>query len=151
MPTAIWSPATPPTTRASRLWRKVLDAHPEYVTDQTTGEDLMDMIKRYRRILSQLDEPFPEPFILQDVIDSYKRQTGEAPAAANEGGRQEAAEQAGGQEGGREESEDKQKAEDEKKAEGKKPGVEKLEGEEAAVVPAFLQSVTGVWPSADVE
>ena len=41
-----------------------------------TGEDLMDMIKRYRRILSQLDEPFPEPFILQDIIDQQQKQGG---------------------------------------------------------------------------
>ena len=40
-------------------WRKVLDAHPEYVTDQTTGEDLMDMIKRYRHILSRRENPSP--------------------------------------------------------------------------------------------
>ena len=32
---------------------------PSLVPDQTTGDDLMDVIKRYRRILSQLDEPFP--------------------------------------------------------------------------------------------
>lgn len=54
-------------------WRKALDAHREYITDQTTGEDLMDVIARYRRILGQLDEPFPKPFILQDVIDAQQK------------------------------------------------------------------------------
>lgn len=54
-------------------WRSVLDKHPALVPDVTTGEDLMDVIKRYRRILAQLDEPFPEPFILQDVIDAHKQ------------------------------------------------------------------------------
>jgi hypothetical protein len=57
-------------------WRKALDKHPEYVADQTSCEDLVEVIKRYRRVLSQRDERFPEPFILQDVIDSYQRQTG---------------------------------------------------------------------------
>ncbi len=60
-------------------WRKVLDKYPSFVTDQTTGEDLMDVIKRYRRILSQLDEPFPEKFILQDVIDAHEKQSGAPP------------------------------------------------------------------------
>ena len=36
-----------------RAWRKVLDTHPEYLTDQTTNEDLMDIIRRYRHVLSQ--------------------------------------------------------------------------------------------------
>ncbi len=61
-----------------RAWRRVLDAHREYITDQTTGEDLLDVIQRYRRILNQLDEKFPEPFILQDVIENYRKQHGEA-------------------------------------------------------------------------
>jgi hypothetical protein len=26
-------------------------------------------VNRYRKLLEQLDEPFPEPFILQDVVD----------------------------------------------------------------------------------
>jgi len=40
-------------------WRKVLDKAPSLVADVSTGDDLMDVIKRYRRLLSQLDEPFP--------------------------------------------------------------------------------------------
>jgi hypothetical protein len=54
-------------------WRKVIDLHHEYLTDQVSGEDLVDMIKRYRRILGQLDERFPEPFILQDVLDKHQK------------------------------------------------------------------------------
>ena len=61
---------------AMAAWRKALDAHPEYVTDQVTGEDLMSTIRRYRRILGQLDEPFPDPFILQDVIDEQMKNPG---------------------------------------------------------------------------
>ena len=61
---------------AIAAWRKVLDAHKEYIVDPVSGEDLMDMIKRYRRILSQLDEPFPQPFILQDIIDEQQKRGG---------------------------------------------------------------------------
>ncbi len=60
-------------------WRKVLDKYPSFVTDQTTGEDLMDVIKRYRSILNQIDEPFPENFILQDIIDAHEKQTAAPP------------------------------------------------------------------------
>jgi hypothetical protein len=62
-----------------RAWRKVLDAHREYLTEQTSSEDLLDMIKRYRHVLSQADRPFPEPFVLQDVIDIQQRQFGAPP------------------------------------------------------------------------
>jgi hypothetical protein len=51
-------------------WRAVLNAHKELIEDQTTREDLMEVINRYRRILNQLNEPFPKKFILQDVIDA---------------------------------------------------------------------------------
>jgi tetratricopeptide (TPR) repeat protein len=55
--------------RAFEKWRKVLDAHKELITDDSTGEDLSNTIQRYRRFLAQLDEPFPKPFILQDIVD----------------------------------------------------------------------------------
>ena len=58
---------------ALKAWRKALDLHKEYITDVVTGEDLMEMIKRYRRVLNQLDEPFPQPFILQDIIDHQQK------------------------------------------------------------------------------
>ena len=60
-------------------WRTVLDANPELVSDQTLGEYLLEVCDRYRRILGQLDDPFPENFILQDVIDAQRERYG-APA-----------------------------------------------------------------------
>jgi hypothetical protein len=51
-------------------WRKVLDKYPTMGSEIAAGDDLMKMCRRYRRILSQLDEPFPEKFILQDLVDS---------------------------------------------------------------------------------
>jgi hypothetical protein len=63
-------------TAAIDTWAIALKAHPEYVTDVVNVEDLMDMIKRYRRILNQLDEPFPQPFKLQNIIDEDQKRTG---------------------------------------------------------------------------
>jgi hypothetical protein len=55
------------------LWRKILDKYPALVEDGLTGDDLMDMIKVYREILHRMDEEFPKPFTLQDIIDKYDR------------------------------------------------------------------------------
>jgi hypothetical protein len=33
----------------------------------------LEVIKRYRTILDQLDEPLPKKFILQDLIDANPR------------------------------------------------------------------------------
>ncbi|MCE5269565.1 MAG: hypothetical protein LLG00_16940 [Planctomycetaceae bacterium] len=56
-----------------KTWRRVIDAYPQYLGDKNAVEDLVDAIQRYRRVLSQLDESFPDPFILQDVIATYQR------------------------------------------------------------------------------
>ncbi len=50
-------------------WREVLDASPILRNDTITNEDINDYIVRYRKVLEQLDEPFPRPFVLQDVVD----------------------------------------------------------------------------------
>jgi hypothetical protein len=55
-------------------WRKVLDKYPTMGGEVAAGDDLMKMIRRYRHILGQLDEPFPEKFILQDVVDALDRE-----------------------------------------------------------------------------
>ena len=52
-------------------WRKVLDKFPELLEDQTTGEDLIEVIDRYKALLGKRDEKMPEPFVLQDVLDKY--------------------------------------------------------------------------------
>ncbi len=66
-------PARDDYTKGLAEWRKVLDANKELVSDQTLGEYLLDVIKRYRRILNKLDDTFPDPFILQDVIDAQQK------------------------------------------------------------------------------
>jgi hypothetical protein len=50
-------------------WREVLDASPVLREDHLTAEDLAEQVGRYRKVLDQLDEKFPKPFVLQDVLD----------------------------------------------------------------------------------
>jgi len=57
--------------RGLATWRKVLDRFPVLIEDNTFGSDMIEVIGRYRRILDQLDDPFPKNFILQDVIDRH--------------------------------------------------------------------------------
>ncbi len=54
-------------------WREVLDMpeFPRLLDDGNLGRDLIDAIKLYQRILDACDEPFPENFILQDVIERH--------------------------------------------------------------------------------
>jgi hypothetical protein len=54
-------------------WRALLDRFPALAKDDITVDDLMDDINRYRRLLNQMDEPFPKPFILQDIIDRHEK------------------------------------------------------------------------------
>jgi hypothetical protein len=54
---------------AFAAWREVLDASTILRNDPITNEDINSYITQYRRVLEQLDEPFPKPFILQDVVD----------------------------------------------------------------------------------
>lgn len=64
-----------------KLWRVVLDKHPELVADGITGELLTErIIYDYQAILRQLDEPFPEDFILQDLLDVHAQNILPRPA-----------------------------------------------------------------------
>jgi hypothetical protein len=47
----------------------VLDQSPVLREDRLMGEEVVDLIDRYRKVLDQLDEKFPKPFVLQDVLD----------------------------------------------------------------------------------
>jgi len=62
-------PAKQAYEEAFAAWRKVLDASPVLRGDRLTADDLAEIATRYRRLLEQLDEPFPSPFILQDMLD----------------------------------------------------------------------------------
>ncbi len=50
-------------------WREVLDASKVLREDPLTADDIAEVVGRYRRLLEQLDEPFPASFVLQDVLD----------------------------------------------------------------------------------
>jgi len=62
-------PAKQAFEEAFTAWREVLDASPVLKADDLTGDDLVELVDRYRKVLEQLDEKFPQPFILQDVLD----------------------------------------------------------------------------------
>jgi hypothetical protein len=107
------------------LWRKVIDAHKEYIADQTTCEDLMDMIKRYRSLLAQREETLPDDFKLQDVIEAYRKQTGDTsplPPMKEEGKKPPTKKEA--KKADVKNGKHKQEVKDDKKAEGKKTRAE---------------------------
>jgi hypothetical protein len=54
---------------AFEAWRKVLDSSEVLRKDSLTADDIKELVDRYRKVLEQLDEPFPKPFILQDVLE----------------------------------------------------------------------------------
>jgi len=53
-----------------KAWRRVFDKYPVLLTDRTTVEDTQQIIESYRRLLHLRGDPFPEDFILQDVLDA---------------------------------------------------------------------------------
>lgn len=55
-------------------WRALLDSDQfaDLIDDAATGRELMETIQLYQRLLDARDEPMPEPFILQDIVDRYE-------------------------------------------------------------------------------
>jgi len=53
---------------AFRAWREVFDASQILREDQLTADDIAEIVGRYRKLLEQLDEPFPSPFVLDDIL-----------------------------------------------------------------------------------
>lgn len=49
-------------------WRKVLDEFPPMVQDNISGEVIQEAIRGYVEVLKQLDERFPDDFVLRDVL-----------------------------------------------------------------------------------
>jgi hypothetical protein len=62
-------PAKAAYEEAFQAWREVVDASARLRDDSLFAGEIADIVDRYRRVLEQLDEPFPQPFLLQDVID----------------------------------------------------------------------------------
>jgi hypothetical protein len=61
--------AIPLYEEAWKKWREVIDRYPRMATDSVSADELVEDINRYRRALSLYGKEFPDPFILQDVID----------------------------------------------------------------------------------
>jgi len=61
-------------------WRKVLDKFPAAVTSETFGEDLIEVIQRYRKLLDLRDEKaqrkatYTKDFILHDIVELYEKE-----------------------------------------------------------------------------
>jgi hypothetical protein len=56
-------------------WRAVIDKFPMILDDeQTTGGDIVDFIKGYRRVLDQFDEHLGDDFPLWNVIENFDRE-----------------------------------------------------------------------------
>lgn len=49
-------------------WREVFDNSPVLSADQITKDDVNEIVDRYRKVLEQLDEPFPKPFVLDPIL-----------------------------------------------------------------------------------
>jgi hypothetical protein len=53
-------------------WRLVIDEFPSILDDEaSTGEDILDYVKQYRRVLDQLDERLDDSFPLWEVIENF--------------------------------------------------------------------------------
>ena len=79
MMTAIWHSRAANTTNRSPLWRKVLDNCHVLRDSQIMADELNDEIDKYKKLLGQIGVKFPEPFVLQDMLDLHegKRPSGE--------------------------------------------------------------------------
>ena len=67
-------------------WRKVLDQFPMMLKDQTAYTTL-DVVQKYRQVLKQLDEPFPDKFILQDLLVAHREEEENTTSASDQGER----------------------------------------------------------------
>ncbi len=57
-------------------WRLVLDKKewPDLKKDAAYGNELIEMIQRYRELLEKRDEPFPKDFVLQDIVRLHEKE-----------------------------------------------------------------------------
>jgi hypothetical protein len=56
-------------------WRQVIDEFPSIMDDDaTTGDDLLEFVKDYRKVLNQLEDTLGDDFPLWDVIEKFDRE-----------------------------------------------------------------------------
>ena len=57
-------------------WKAVIDKFPSILDDdQTTGGDILDFVKAYRRVLDQFDERLDDNFTLWNLIETFDRES----------------------------------------------------------------------------
>jgi hypothetical protein len=61
--------AIPVYEEAWKKWRQVIDRFPRMAGESVSADELVEDINRYRNTLAKVGKKFPQPFILQDVID----------------------------------------------------------------------------------
>jgi hypothetical protein len=61
--------AIPVYEKAWKKWRQVIDRFPRIAGESVSADELVEDINRYRNTLAKVGKKFPQPFILQDVID----------------------------------------------------------------------------------
>ena len=61
--------AIPVYEEAWQKWREVIDRFPRMAGESVSADELVEDINRYRNTLAKIGKKFPQPFILQDVID----------------------------------------------------------------------------------
>jgi hypothetical protein len=69
MDRANYDKAIPLYEEAWKKWREVIDRHPRMAGESVSADEIVEDINRYKKALSTFGRKFPEPFILQDVID----------------------------------------------------------------------------------
>jgi hypothetical protein len=57
--------------KAWENWDKIFQMYPLLLED-VSAEDVVDKVENYRQCLIQLGEPFPDPFILQPLLDLHE-------------------------------------------------------------------------------
>ncbi len=56
-----------------KKWQPAVKQFPVVFKDSAFGDEMMDVINRYRNVLDKLDQPFPEDFVLKDVVEWRKK------------------------------------------------------------------------------
>jgi len=67
-------PAKQAYEEAFAAWREVLDGSPVLRADDIFIDEIGEVVKRYRKLMEQLDEPLPKPFVLEKIL----QRTGDA-------------------------------------------------------------------------
>jgi hypothetical protein len=65
--------------QAWEKWREVIDRYPRMAAESVSADEIVEDIDRYRKALSVFGRKFPQPFILQDVLDVAEQKVIYAP------------------------------------------------------------------------